>query len=732
MSIVSAGVGEVQLKTLRTAIDGFCTTLKGSAFLNDLLTRAQNFSAGHATSGEVPTFIVALGDQLALLWGYQHGFEVQGKSLDISSFSTCQFWRILFFRLLRDRMDSFFTAYCTPNDPDGDAKRRQKEIDAEELVEILVQGFHTTADPFQLQQQLQNPHLATWSSFFDKIGSYSVDKMHRNVLSLDSVQITTTTLDDGVDLCSFFEEETLDNLSTFHDPNASSSSSSTAPDDKDEGIPADAAATSTAPAAAETLPIPSSLEDLIPSLLELKRKLPERGSPATILTDEQILPSESSSIDPYRKLILLQIFKGLARELQFILKCSLHFMFQLSEGQCPVEEITSSSLFDLLGIEPNEEGFLWLLSQIILAIKLRTNSRYRNDIEKLHTQQQAVPQGAGGAAEEKKEEQEGGEDANTASVSLQSLSPLQLLTRCNGQYSKKQLQLYEEMQQLRRAQLRESYRRIYLTHPGNKSLEPLRIFSEEHLFKINQWLRKNRQPRSEEETQFEIVRTKCPVDNSFTSMANNTFLTPLSRYFLTPCSPYHVCSIIYGSGVQRVHSSYFEHLHTFTRGLIQQVTAATANESPTAAFELYQRLFHEHYAIHSKEDNEQILVDLWISFSFDQVVEGGMTGYCDELYSQLESYVTDKDRLRSQITMEFLWHTNPGSYLDEYFSAAKFEKRVSMKPSLEEFLEAVAKMRSRLVEVGEVPEEDDLELASEVYAQEYQMDLEAGKAAIIE
>jgi hypothetical protein len=27
-------------------------------------------------------------------------------------------------------------------------------------------------------------------------------------------------------------------------------------------------------------------------------------------------------------------------------------------------------------------GYLWLLSQIILAIKLRTNSRYRNDIEK--------------------------------------------------------------------------------------------------------------------------------------------------------------------------------------------------------------------------------------------------------------------------------------------------------------------------------------------------------------
>jgi hypothetical protein len=117
MSIVSAGVGEVQLKTLRTAIDGFCTTLKGTAFLNDLLTRAQNFSAGQSTSGEVATFIVALGDQLALLWGYQHGYQVQGNPLDISSFSTSKFWRILFFRLLRDRFDSLFTAYCTPNDP---------------------------------------------------------------------------------------------------------------------------------------------------------------------------------------------------------------------------------------------------------------------------------------------------------------------------------------------------------------------------------------------------------------------------------------------------------------------------------------------------------------------------------------------------------------------------------------------------------------------------------------
>lgn len=700
MSIVSAGVSEVQLKTLRTAIDGFCTTLKGSAFLNDLLTRAQSFSAGHSTSGEVPTFIVALGDQLALLWGYQRGYQVQGNSLDISSFSTSKFWRILFFRLLRDRLDSIFTAYCTPNDPEGDAKRRQKELDAEEFVEILVQGFHTSSDPFQLQR---NPDLANWNSFFQQIGSYSRDPKHRpSGLNLESIKVTITALDDGVDLCSFFEEEALDKLSTFLDPNSTSSSS---PDDSD--VPPNDPV--------EILRVPSSVEDLIPSLLEFKRKLPERGSPATILSDEQILPSDSSPIDLYRKLVILKILKSLSRELQFIFKSSFHFVFQLSEGQCPPpleEELMNSSvLFDLLEIEQNESGYLWLLSQIILAIKLRTNSRYRNDLEKLQPQTQTE------------------EDIdNTATdalqtVSLQSLSPSELLVKYNRQITRKQLQHYEEMEQARRQELKSKYRRLYLTHPGNQSFEPLRIFSEEHLLKINSWTEKHRN--------FSIIRTKCPTDNSFTSMANNTYLTPFSRYFMTPCSPYHVCSIIYGSGVQRSHFHYYEHLHTFTRGLIQQVTTAGSGNG----FELYMQLFNEHYSNHPKEENETILVDLWISFSFDQAVallgDEGSSGYCDQLYSQLEPYVVDKDRLRSQITTEFLWHTNPEKCLDDYFTMARFQERMAKKPTLEEFLEVVERFRKRQVENEEQVEEDDLALASAVYAEEYQMDLEAGKEGLI-
>lgn len=767
MSLVSSGVGEVQLKTLMTAIDGFCTSLKGSTFLNDLFNRAQNFSRGYATSGEVPTFIVALGDQLALLWGYKHGCQLQGNILDISSFSTTQYWRTLFFRILRDKFDGMFTAYCTPNDPDGDSKRRQKEIDAEDTIEFLVQGFNTTTDPYGLlNQSMVSPD---WKSYFQKVGAYSIDPKHRTELNLDSIKLSVTTLDEGIDLCTFFEEETLDNLTTFHEP----SPSLTVIDEKEQSISN----------SIETISLPSNIEDLISSLLDFKRKLPERGHPSSLLTDEQVVDGDGSNggkshITPYRKYFILQIIKSLSRELQYLVKSSIHMVYQLSEGQCSIDEPNPTTIFDLLGIEPNQEGFLWLLSQIILAIKLRTNSRYRADLEKYHASTTtAATTSTSMIPPSETELLEGGESTS----SFLSFNPLQLLNKLNIQYTNKQIQHYEELQKIRIRNLQQKYRRIYLSAPGNTSYSPLRIYSEKHLLKINNWILKYRN--------YQIRRTMSPITNSYTSMAKNTYLTPLNRYFMTECNPYHICSIIYGNSSERSFLLYYEHLHTFSSRIINNLYNPTDDESTSTSsgknvlediqkFQKYRQLFYEHYGpTHPFDDkNEIVLLDVWISFSFDYLLnqlsssryDNDVTStsnsmriqeYSDKLYQYLYEFYTGTSsssgsgtttsttsippippgasgvitsRLSSQIKLELLWHTNPEEYLNDYFTSQRFEERISMKPSLEEYLHLIATSGSRIRgnEMEEVIE-DDLELAKKVYFEEYAIDMEINRNALI-
>jgi hypothetical protein len=754
MSLISSPhLNEIHLKTLMTAIDGFCTTLQGSGFFNDLLTRAQNFSQGNSTSGDVPTFLLALGDQFALLWGYKYGSQVQDKSLDISSFSTSKYWQTLFLRLLRDRVDSLFTAYCSPNDPDGDQKRKQKEMDAEETVELLVQGFYLpgtdtgNCDPYRLQTQF--PNFDRWENFFHEIGSLSIanggeqeKETEKDALELDSIAMSLTTLDQGVDLCAFFEEESLDQLT------------STAPSSQRSQVldTSSASASPTITSSATALPLPSSIEDMITTSLQLKRKLPSRGHPSTVLSDEEILSPHSASspgsvsIDSYRKLFLYQIFKSLQRELQFLVKASAHMMYQLSEGQYSLgDDINSSgTLFDLLGIERDENGFQWLIAQIILAIKLRTNSRYRTELEKAETDMTTNDTTVEvTAAEPSPDVAALSLDAAAADTvpiqesSILKLTPAQLLSRYNAQYTRKQLQLYQESELIRRQNLKLRYQRCYLTHPGNRISGPLRIFSEDHLNKINTWMSQHRG--------FNIVRTKCPSDGTFTSMANNTDLTPHSRTFMTLCNPYHVCSLTYGSAIQRQQSPYYEHLHTFSKRTIDTIHRQSEFQSQSdwtiapillvdEEFLEFYRLFQEHYVNHTKEDNDYLLVMIWISFSLDRAIEQqkNLFEFGNELFTHLErcflthltmsELVVQQLNLRSRINTEVMWHSDPVTYLEGYFTTESFQERLRLKPSLEEYLEKISQLPH---EGGE--EELDLELATEVYHAQYGLDMEEAK-----
>jgi hypothetical protein len=252
MSLVSSGIEEIHRKTLTSAIDGFCTTLKGSQFLNDLMTRAQNFCKGNSTSGDVPTFIVAIADQMALLWGYQNNYQIGSDSLDISNFSTSKYWQTIFLRLLRDKLDVLFTAFCRPDDVDGNAKRNQKEVDAEELIEILVQGLNSADDPYGLQHY---PIANNLSLFFEQFGSYGISSKGSNEINLEAIKLSVPS-DGTIDICDFVEEETLDALSSFFDES-----------------PKDVRTVElTPPPPTSKLNIPSVVDELIASLLETKRK----------------------------------------------------------------------------------------------------------------------------------------------------------------------------------------------------------------------------------------------------------------------------------------------------------------------------------------------------------------------------------------------------------------------------------------------------------------------------
>jgi hypothetical protein len=511
------------MRTLEQAIDGFCTTLKSSNTLNSIASRAENFTKGGSTGGEVPTPLVAIGDQFVLHWCRRNGVCTPTQNSD---FYTPKYWRTWLLRLLRDKLDGLFTAYCSVSDPEGDAKRRQKDIDADEFVEILVQGLYPTDAIKSIFSQALTPNDAVSKirSFGGGTGSSPLE-MSSISLSLDRL-----SRENQVEVDDYEEEAALDNLQA---PTVSNSAS------EDPSSSSSAVESPAAPS------IPRSIDSFISWLLVLKRSLPERGPPSTVLSNESMV---SQLADNVRCVIVTTLLQSVSRELRLMVNSAAHMLYQLSGGSIPHEALTEEDVFSLLAIERNEEGLKWLVSQLIIGTKFRTNSRFRSELEKVNGAQSSE------------------EDPST---SIFLLPVEELCSRLNATITGKQVQRWTEEEAIRVDAMKERFQRAFLSHPRNVGF-PLRIFCEDHLENINRWTQLHRN--------FTVTRTKCPLDMSYTTMANNTYLMTGCRFFMRPRSPYEVISIIFGSREERQQNGFFEHMHTTSRRFYDDVKSLPESE----------------------------------------------------------------------------------------------------------------------------------------------------------
>lgn len=664
MGLVMDGIASWQRETLAVAVEGFCRTHAESQYMEEVLSRSGQFTRGGSTGGEVATPLLAVADQMVSFFCFQRS-DLMGKnralarSYDVSGFADTSFWRTLFFRLLRDRVDSLFTAYCAAGDPDGDAKRRQRELDAEAFVEVLTQGLHG-----DMHQALDQPDVSSVENFFRAAGSLclsgdhrrvvaqskskgeATDEVHPDAIDVDMDMMNLMSMDmEDLELTEFEEELPLEEIghgapvtattTTTVEPKLDKSS-----DPREEGTPA------------AVSPSLSSIEEVVRWSLEQVRTLPKRGSPDTVLSDEQAV---SAATDPLRRTCVLRLLASLKKELQFMLNASVHMMHQVSGGTECGDDINEQSLFDLLGIERSDRGLLWLVGQVILAIKLRSNSVFRADYA------------AGGLIQM---------EANALIGSL------------NSALSRKQVGVWHDEERRRINRIRTTIRSKFLSHPHLLAPCPLRIRDDVHLAQINEWTQANRN--------FLVVRARTPTGEVFTGMAANTFLTPRSPFFMEHISPYLAITQIFGTANDRELSRFFPHMHTFARSCFDEV-----REEGTAQ-NGYDRFHAKMVSHYGDKFNVHESVSLWVSMTLDE-------HFCNleranELLTAQLSSVPDASLVREVLETEFRWHTDPAAFLDAYFREQGPSRPVL---TLEEFL----------LYLGDSLTEEERALAAEVHAE---------------
>jgi hypothetical protein len=338
---------EFSFITLINSMDSLYRQNFGLKFLKDVLQRGMAFvNNGATTSGEVSTFSVAIADQMMLLShnrlrdnmiAMMSGDEFKEEN-DVSSIpewkseNSITFWRNLFLRILRDRMDILFSAFCRPNDPNGDEKRKQNEIDVQDFLAILTIG-------------LNDPELSKDGKISENI--FCKKNKPKDVLHHHEDDGTGFLLDD------FHEEPELDKLDQNGNQEASLLNVSKCISLKEVTI--------------EQM----DLKDLKAHLLSLKRDL---KPPELIIAPEDTLLGNTN--DRTRTSIVNSLLSNIKFEIDFVLSCANHMHYQKTS---PEHMTPITSLLELLDIKNDREGFEWIVGQVYLAVELRDNKKYRSE-----------------------------------------------------------------------------------------------------------------------------------------------------------------------------------------------------------------------------------------------------------------------------------------------------------------------------------------------------------------
>jgi hypothetical protein len=651
-------------------------------------------SSKESTSGEVPTLLVAAADQLILTLAEfnaaaQHT-QPSCPPLDRLAKLRDQhgLFQTLFLRILRDALGDAFTAFCDAGDPDGDKKRKQKDVDAETFIEILTDGLNWS--------KCENP-TAAQTEFLSDLGwtvQHSEEPLNLSGISLSESarkETDAVSVDGMCDFDTFFDEHEEEDIDSAPAPAGPSMSADTT--ERREGLFAHVDATTrarralylhasratTSEDASAAVRHPLRPRALVETVLKWQARLGSAsGSPSSRSTGEEAL-ARADLTDVTRVAIVNSLLLALRTETAVLLRLSsclriLDSMCRELSGQPVVTDaVQYSDLPSLLGFETNTEGFQLLLAEIIRAVDLRSNSRYR------------------------------GELASAAEFSLLKAPPVEVIKRFHSALERKRISAWEAAEAARKAAAKDIFRRAYLVHPLNLAPLPLVIMDAAHLQRINEWVADKRG--------FSVLPAVSPITDEWTGMSSNTFLTLRSKFFLSKSNPYEAIKAIFGGGDDRTVSLYCEHLHTFAMATFTETLSEEASSGND--LEAFDAKMDEKYGRGKLTVGD--VTSLWVSMAFKHF--SGTVDVADLLRRCSKSAADRVSLLREEIHRQNEWRSNPAKFLTDYFTNLPSQPKLQLAEYLD-WLEQ-GRMISRRGEAHVVVSDaDSVQLATDVWEEE--------------
>ena len=324
---------ELSCGTLTRAVESFYCYNFGIKYLKETLHRGANFLNGAITTGDVSTFQLAIVDQMLLLAHQRIGQRTSEvmKSVRLNETNNVfdvvcpgpvahNFWRELFFRILRDEMDVCFTAFCVRGDPLADVKRSNKQKEADLFVQILAEGLN----------------CEDMTSEFTFQSSVSC--------CVASVSNTCQSINEKIEFDDYFEETDADEV----------------------------------PPEYVLLPPKPPLEIKDMSFKEIIQHVVQQHPTLPLRHPDQ--PTSVCHLDEIRGQILEKLLARLQTKTTFMIKCFNYIQHQnaLTFGD-NAKFVKADSLFEILGLANDSSAWEYVLEKLLLAVIYRTNSSYKKD-----------------------------------------------------------------------------------------------------------------------------------------------------------------------------------------------------------------------------------------------------------------------------------------------------------------------------------------------------------------
>lgn len=636
--------------TLLHGLLGFYGNYSVTPYLNSVLQRAADFDKGFSTSGEVSTFLVAIGDKmLQLMQKYECGSDATRENRS-------KFWRIVLLRILRDHFSDTFTAFVEAGDADGDRKRQEKSMEADTFIEIMVQGlnFPTGKDGFVDSEMVM--------SFIHELG-YGI----ANTELLDLGGISLENIDEAGISCGGEEEDDQCEFDAFFDSYemdadilGGAEAESVPMHERDSSRDTSRSHMWFSPSNAHLqlsrgISGSMTLRNVVKVALQWHGRLGSRsGDPRLSQTDAEILAVPS---DLARIALINRVVDSIEREVEIIVRAELHMknleatLSEITGVVCHdspalIADSVKNAFFDLAGVtSTSEEALRWILSQILFAVELRANGEYRR-------------QQTGGTELTSNAPLQPNTNESTSSTigpGVMLLDADALILRLNKRISRKQSAAWIASEIVRKNKLKAQLTRVFLQHPQHLSPLPLVIYSPTHRDAISNWTNVH--------MGYDIVSAVHPITEKPTGMASNTFLTRRSKYFMQKCNPYEAIAVTFGTGEDRSLTEFCDHFHTFAFD-----TYLNTWELGSKSFYEFKNALKNRYG--EKVDQYSILV-IWVDCVFQKSLSNTFAE-TEAILKECSSFGTtteDQDIILQELINNVKWYNKPGEFLDEYFSS---------------------------------------------------------------